>query len=253
MRSADSLVCLTGGTGYIGGRLLPLLESRGVRVRCLTRRPECLESRVSGATEVVRADVLDRDSLTAALQGAEAAYYLVHSMGARGDFEENDRKAAANFAAAARENGVRRITYLGGLGDPAQGLSDHLRSRHEVGEILRTCGAQVIEFRASIVIGSGSLSFELIRSLVERLPVMICPRWVSTPAQPIAVEDVLDYLVAALDLDEAGSRVFEIGGPDQVSYGEIMREYARQRGLRRLMIRVPVLTPRLSTPGWAGN
>jgi uncharacterized protein YbjT (DUF2867 family) len=206
---------------------------------------------VSSATQVVRADVLDRDSLRAALEGVETAYYLVHSMGARGDFEESDRTAAANFAAAARENGVRRIVYLGGLGDPSQPLSAHLRSRQEVGEVLETSGAQVIEFRASIIIGSGSLSFELIRALVERLPVMICPRWVSTPAQPIAVEDVLDYLLAALDWEEGGSRVFEIGGPDQVSYGDIMREYARQRGLRRLMLSVPVLTPHLSSL-WLG-
>lgn len=251
MRNADSLVCLTGGTGYIGGRLLPLLEARGVRVRCLTRRPESLESRVSSATRVVRADVLDRESLSAALKGVEAAYYLIHSMGTRGDFEENDRTAAANFAAAAREDGVRRIIYLGGLGDPDQQLSPHLRSRHEVGKMLQSSGAQVIEFRASIIIGSGSLSFELIRSLVERLPMMICPRWVSTPAQPIAVEDVLQYLLAALDLDEDGSQIYEIGGPDQVSYRDIMREYARHRGLRRLMISVPVLTPRLSSL-WLG-
>jgi uncharacterized protein YbjT (DUF2867 family) len=186
-----------------------------------------------------------------ALQGVQAAYYLVHSMGTHGDFEENDRKAASNFAAAAKESGVERIIYLGGLGDSTQRLSPHLRSRHEVGEILQSSGAQVIEFRASIIIGSGSLSFELIRSLVERLPMMICPRWVSTRAQPIAVEDVLGYLLAALDLDEGESRVFEIGGPDQVSYGDIMREYARQRGLRRLMISVPVLTPRLSSL-WLG-
>jgi uncharacterized protein YbjT (DUF2867 family) len=206
---------------------------------------------VSSGTDVVRADVLDRDSLTAALEGVEVAYYLVHSMGTRGSFEENDRQAATNFASAAKENGVRRIVYLGGLGDPGQQLSPHLRSRHEVGEILQSSGAQVVEFRASIIIGSGSLSFELIRSLVERLPMMICPRWVSTLAQPIAVEDVLEYLMAALDLEEGQSRVFEIGGPDQVSYGDIMREYARQRGLRRLMISVPVLTPRLSSL-WLG-
>jgi len=251
MNHADAWVCLTGATGYIGGRLLPLLESRGLRVRCLSRRPESLEGRVSGPTQVVRADVLDRESLTDALQDVETAYYLVHSMGAGGDFEENDRKAAANFAAAASRNGVRRIIYLGGLGDPDQGLSAHLRSRQEVGEILRSSGAQVVEFRASIIIGSGSLSFELIRSLVERLPVMVCPRWVSTPAQPIAVEDVLEYLLAALDLAEDESRVFEIGGPDRVSYKDIMCEYARQRGLKRLMISVPVLTPRLSSL-WLG-
>jgi uncharacterized protein YbjT (DUF2867 family) len=251
MKRVDSLVCLTGGTGYIGGRLLPRLERRGVRVRCLTRRPESLRSQVSSATQVVRGDVLDRDSLAAALEGVEAAYYLVHCMGARGDFEENDRKAAAYFAAVAKANRVRRIIYLGGLGDPTHDLSAHLRSRQEVGAILRDSGAQVIEFRASIVIGSGSLSFELIRSLVERLPVMVCPQWVSTRAQPIAVEDVLEYLLAALDLEQGESRVFEIGGPDQVSYKDVMREYARQRGLRRLMISVPVLTPRLSSL-WLG-
>jgi uncharacterized protein YbjT (DUF2867 family) len=245
------LVGLTGGTGYIGGRLLSLLESRGLRVRCLTRRPERLQGQVSDTTEVVRADVLDRESLTTALQGVDTAYYLVHSMGTHGDFEANDRTAAANFAAAAKENGVRRIVYLGGLGDSMQKLSPHLRSRHEVGKVLQSSQSQVIEFRASIIIGSGSLSFELIRSLVERLPTMICPRWVATPAQPIAVEDVLDYLLAALDLGEGASRMFEIGGPDRVSYGDIMREYARQRGLRRLMISVPVLTPHLSSL-WLG-
>ena len=251
MREPDPLVCLTGGTGYIGGRLLPLLEERGVRLRCLARRPETLASRVAEATEVVRADVLDRDSLIASLRGVDTAYYLVHSMGARGDFERSDRLAAENFAAAARENGVRRIVYLGGLGDPERQISAHLRSRQEVGTLLGASGAQVIEFRASIVIGSGSLSFELIRALVERLPVMVCPRWVATPAQPIAVEDVLAYLLAALDLPQGESRVFEIGGPDRVSYGDIMREYARQRGLRRWMISVPVLTPRLSSL-WLG-
>ncbi len=251
MKNADSLVCLTGGTGYIGGRLLPLLESRGGRVRCLSRRPESLQGQVSSATEVVRADVLDRDSLAAALEGVGVAYYLVHSMGAQGDFEKNDRRAAANFASAARERGVRRIVYLGGLGDPDRQLSAHLRSRQEVGRILKSSGAQVIEFRASVIIGSGSLSFELIRALVERLPMMICPKWVSTPAQPIAVEDVLKYLLAALDLEESDSQVYEIGGPEQVSYKDIMREYARQRGLRRLMVSVPVLSPRLSSL-WLG-
>jgi len=246
-----ALVCLTGATGYIGGRLLPVLEESPVGLRCLSRRPESLRGVVSQSTEVVRADVLKRETLDKALGGVDAAYYLVHSMGAGGDFEETDREAAANFAAAANHNGVRRIIYLGGLGDPEQGLSAHLRSRQEVGEILRTSGAEVVKFRASIVIGSGSLSFELIRSLVERLPVMICPRWVSTPAQPIAVEDVVAYLRAALDSEPGESRIFEIGGPDQVSYGDIMREYARQRGLRRWMVSVPVLTPRLSSL-WLG-
>ena len=251
MTQPGSLICLTGGTGYIGGRLLPLLENRGVRLRCLSRRPGNLENRVCDATHVARADVLDRDSLNAALEGVDTAYYLVHSMGTHGDFEEDDRRGALNFASAAKKNGIRRIIYLGGLGESTGQLSPHLRSRQEVGELLRSSEAQVIEFRASVIIGSGSLSFELIRALVERLPMMICPRWVATPAQPIAVEDVLAYLLAPLDWDGTESRVFEIGGPDQVSYGDIMREYARQRGLRRLMISVPVLTPRLSSL-WLG-
>ncbi len=206
---------------------------------------------MSDVTHVAQADVLDRDSLNSALEGVDTAYYLVHSMGTHGDFEEDDRRGAANFASAAKKNGIRRIIYLGGLGESKGQLSPHLRSRQEVGELLRTSEAQVIEFRASVIIGSGSLSFELIRALVERLPMMICPRWVATPAQPIAVEDVLAYLLAGLDWDGTESRVFEIGGPDQVSYGDIMREYARQRGLRRLMISVPVLTPRLSSL-WLG-
>jgi uncharacterized protein YbjT (DUF2867 family) len=251
MTEPGSFICLTGGTGYIGGRLLSLLESRNLRVRCLTRRPESLENHVSATTQVVNGDVLDRDSLKPGLEGVNTAFYLVHSMGTHGDFEEDDRRGAANFAEAARASGVRRIIYLGGLGESSEELSPHLRSRHEVGEILRSSEAQVIEFRASVIIGSGSLSFELIRALVERLPMMICPRWVATPTQPIAVEDILAYLQAALDWDGSESRVFEIGGPDQVSYGDIMREYARQRGLRRLMISVPVLTPRLSSL-WLG-
>ena len=251
MTSDRPLVLLTGGTGYIGGRLLPLLEQRDLRVRCVCRQPERLRSRMASTTEVVEGDVLAPDSLAAAMQGVHTAYYLVHSLGTKQDFERDDRQAAANFASAARTAGVQRIIYLGGLGNPEHALSPHLRSRQETGQVLRSSGIQVIELRASIIIGSGSLSFEMIRALTERLPVMICPRWVSTPAQPIAIEDVLDYMLAALGLPEGESRVFEIGGPDQVSYGDIMREYARQRGLRRLMISVPLLTPYLSSL-WLG-
>jgi uncharacterized protein YbjT (DUF2867 family) len=185
------------------------------------------------------------------MAGVKTAYYFVHSMGSAGQFEAEDRQAAQNFADSAREQGVNRIVYLGGLGIQDQALSAHLRSRHEVADILRSSQIPVIEFRASIVIGSGSLSFEMIRALVQRLPIMICPRWVEVKAQPIAIEDVVAYLVAALDLPLEHSAVFEIGGPDQVSYGEIMREYARQCGLRRWMIPVPVLTPRLSSL-WLG-
>ncbi len=251
MAPDKSVVLLTGGTGYIGGRLLPLLERRGLRVRCLVRRPDNLRSRVAATTEVVAGDVLAPETLSAAFEGVGAAYYLIHSMGTARDFEREDRQAAASFAAAANQAGVGRIIYLGGLGNPKHRLSNHLRSRQETGEALRASGVQVIEFRASIIIGSGSLSFELVRALVERLPAMVCPKWVATPAQPIAVDDVLDYLLAALEVPDGESRIFEIGGPDQVCYGDIMREYARQRGLTRWMIPVPVLTPYLSSL-WLG-
>jgi uncharacterized protein YbjT (DUF2867 family) len=246
-----SLVLLTGASGYIGGRLLKDLEKARWPVRCLARRPDLLGARVAPSTDVVRADCLDLSSLMRAMAGVHTAYYFVHSMGSPGQFEQEDRRAAQNFADAARDAGVRRIIYLGGLGNEEQALSAHLRSRHEVAEILRSSGIAVIEFRASIVIGSGSLSFEMIRALVQRLPVMICPRWVNVRAQPIAVEDVIAYLMEALDLTAGQSAVFEIGGSDQVSYGEIMQEYARQCGLRRWMISVPVLTPRLSSL-WLG-
>ncbi len=257
-------ILLTGATGYIGGRLLPALLSRGYRVRCLARNPARVRMPNEVTCEIVRGDVLDRDSLALALRGIKVAYYLVHSLGRNQGFEDEERRGAENFAAAAREAGVRRIVYLGGLGDTRDELSPHLRSRQEVGRLLRNSGVQVIEFRASIVIGSGSLSFEMIRALTERLPVMITPRWVSTLSQPIAIEDVVAYLATAADVDinissgsdgyengSAESRVFEIGGPDRVSYADLIREYARQRGLRRLMIPVPVLTPWLSAL-WLG-
>jgi uncharacterized protein YbjT (DUF2867 family) len=247
----NNLVLLTGATGYVGGRLLRRLEEQGCRVRCLARWPEFLQPRVGPQTELVRGDVLDAASLQPAMRGVDVAYYLVHSMGSAGNFEEQDRQAARNFAEAARKVGVRRIVYLGGLGEDVDELSPHLRSRHEVGELLRASGVPVIEFRASIVIGSGSLSFELVRALVERLPVMVTPRWVRVLAQPIAINDMLAYLMAALESPNTGSATFEVGGPDVVSYADLMREYARQRGLRRWMIPVPVLTPRLSSL-WLG-
>lgn len=243
-------VLVTGATGYVGGRLRARLEERGVPIRCLVRRPERLEGRVGIETEVVRGDVLDPSSMKGALEGVETAYYLVHSMGSDKDFEEQDRIAAKNFGEAARSAGVRRIVYLGGLGHGEE-LSPHLRSRQEVGEVLRQSGVPVIELRASIVLGSGSLSFEMIRALVERLPVMVAPRWVEVEAQPIAIEDLLELLMEASELESGESRVLEVGGADRVSYGDLMREYARQRGLRRWMIRVPVLSPRLSSL-WLG-
>ena len=180
------------------------------------------------------------------MKGVDQAFYLVHAMASGADFATRDREAGANFGRAARSAGVRRIIYLGGLADDGDSLSSHLKSRVETGHALRDGGVPVVEFRASIVIGAGSLSFEMIRALVERLPAMICPRWVDTPTQPIAIDDVLAYLRAALDLPEGSEGVFEIGGPEVVSYVDMMREYARLRGLRRALIPVPVLTPRLS-------
>ena len=244
-------ILLTGASGYVGGRLRSALELRGFSVRCLARRPEMLAGRVGPHTEVVAGDVVDPESLTRALQGIDSAFYLIHSMGSEGDFEQQDRVGARNFAEAARRCGLRRIVYLGGLGNPDEGLSPHLRSRHEVGEVLRSSGIPVLELRASIVLGSGSLSFEMIRALVERLPLMITPRWVDVPAQPIGIDDLLQYLIEALEVSLAESRTFEIGGPEKMSYGTLMREYAQQRGLRRVMLRVPVLTPRLSSL-WLG-
>jgi len=199
---------------------------------------------------VVEGDVLDEATVERALEGIETAYYLVHSMASSGDFEEDDRRAARMFGMAAARAGVRRIVYLGGLGSGPD-LSPHLRSRQEVGRILQASGVETIEFRASIVIGSGSLSFEMVRALTEKLPLMITPRWVRTLTQPIAVEDLIAYLDAARRLHVHGSRVYEIGGADRVTYADIIREYARQRGLRRMMVAVPVLTPRLSSY-WLG-
>ncbi|MFN7811166.1 MAG: SDR family oxidoreductase [Planctomycetia bacterium] len=240
-------VLLTGATGYVGGCLLADLERRGIAVRCLARRPGKLAGRTGPLTEVMAGDATDPADLARACAGVDVAYWLVHSMESGVDFERADRLAAERFAAAARDAGVRRIVYLGGLGADDDRLSAHLRSRHEVGAILRAAGLDVVEFRASIIVGAGSFSFDLVRTLVERLPVMICPAWLATPTQPIAIGDVVAYLAAALDLPPGGARIFEIGGPDKVSYGAIMREYARQRGLVRLMIPVPVLTPRLSS------
>lgn len=244
-------VLLTGATGYIGGRLLKRLERQGYHVRCLARRPEALRRDADAPTEVVAGDLLDRPSLDAALRGMDAAFYLVHSMGSGGSFEQTDRQAATNFGQAAKAAGVSRIIYVGGLGSEEEALSPHLRSRQEVGRILRDSGVPALEFRASVVIGSGSLSFEMIRSLVERLPIMITPKWVHVLAQPIAIDDLLEYLLAALRLPVSRYRVYEIGGADRASYGDIMREYARQRGLRRRFLPVPALTPYLSSL-WLG-
>lgn len=246
-----SLILLTGASGYIGGRLLPSLEHQGYRLRCLARRPEILKPKVGPSTEVVAGDVLDRASLDSAMRGVDVAYYMVHSMSSTGSFEETDRQAARNFSEAAKAAGVKGLIYVGGLGSDEEELSTHLRSRHEVGDILRQSGLPVCEFRASAVIGSGSASFELIRALVERLPIMLTPRWVKGKAQPIAIDDLLDYLIEALRIPISKYRIYEVGGTDQVSYADMMRAYGRQRGLTPLIIPVPVLTPWVSAL-WLG-
>jgi len=250
VNGTNDLILLTGATGYVGGRLLHALEKSGRKIRCLARHPETLLSRTAPGTAIVAGDVTDTESLRAAMAGVQTAYYLIHSMGSKEGFEEEDRKAALAFGSAAQHAGVKKVIYLGGLAS-GEKLSTHLRSRQEVGRILRESGVPAIEFRASIIIGSGSFSFEMVRALVERLPVMITPQWVKTPTQPIAIEDVIDYLMSALDLEMCESRIIEIGGSDRVSYQDLMREYARQRGLKRLMIPVPVLSPRLSSL-WLG-
>ena len=241
-------ILVTGATGYIGGRLVPRLVEQGRRVRVLARsRARALSRSWADHVEVIAGDVLNPQSLSQALAGVDTAYYLVHSMSKGGDFHEMDIQAARTFGEAAAEAGVRRIIYLGGLGVADASLSPHLRSRQETGQALRASGVSVTEFRSGIVVGTGSISFEMIRYLVERLPVMVCPRWVYSRIQPIAVDDLLDYLVAALDTPESRDRTIEIGGEDVTTYKGLMLDYAKARGLRRLLLPVPVLTPRLSS------
>ena len=244
-------IAVTGATGYVGGRLVPLLADAGHDVVCLARTPGKLDDRPwRSQVEVRKCDVLEADQVVAALAGCDAAYYLIHSMEGSGDFADTDRRAAKNFASAAAANQVDRIVYLGGIGHDDQ-LSAHLASRQEVGRTLASGATPVTELRAGIVIGSGSVSFEMLRYLTEVLPVMITPRWVETLTQPIAVRDVLAYLVAVLD-DDPGDHTYEVGGPDVVSYREMMQIYARSAGLpRRLIAPVPLLTPRLSSL-WIG-
>ena len=241
-------ILVTGATGYVGGQLVPRLLEKGYRVRCLVREGARIESRGWKGVEVMTGDVFEYATLVPALQGVDTAYYLVHSMGGGEEgFEARDLYAAQNFGRAAQEAGVKRIIYLGGLGRDEEELSPHLRSRHEVGEQLRSWEVAVTEFRAGVIIGAGSVSYDLVRYLTERVPVLISPRWVSTLTQPIAIDDVLRYLVECLEKPETENRVLEIGGRDILSYGQMMLEYAKVRGLRRWLVPVPVLTPRLSS------
>jgi uncharacterized protein YbjT (DUF2867 family) len=249
VRGAKPLVLVTGVTGYVGGRLVPRLLEAGYRVRVLVRGgAERVQSRAwSGRVDVAVGDVLDPAGLGDAMDGVSVAYYLIHSMRDSAEFSQRDVRAARNFAGAARAAGVQRIIYLGGLGDPDGELSEHLQSRQETGAVLRQAGVPVTEFRAGMIVGSGSLSFEMVRHLTERLPVMICPRWVFVRSHPIAIRDVLSYLAAAVETPQSAGRIVEIGGADVLTYAEMMQGYARVRGLRRVIIPVPVLTPRLSS------
>jgi uncharacterized protein YbjT (DUF2867 family) len=244
----DKTILVTGATGYIGGRLVPHLLEAGYKVRVLVRDSGRLQGRAwSEQVEVYQGDVLDPASLAPAMQGVAAAYYMVHSMSGSPDFDQRDIQAARNFGDAARQAGVQRLIYLGGLGDPEADLSKHLRSRQETGEALRESGVPVTEFRAAVVVGSGSISFEMIRYLTERVPIMICPKWVFTKVQPISIRDILDYMVSALVTSESTGEIIEIGGADVLTYGTMMLGYAQARGLRRRLLPVPVLTPRLSS------
>ncbi|MYY86741.1 MULTISPECIES: SDR family oxidoreductase [unclassified Streptomyces] len=255
-RAGRRLVLVTGATGYIGGRLVPGLLAAGYRVRCLARSPEKLRDHPwAGQVEVVRGDVTDADSLAGAFEGVAVAYYLVHALSTGAGFEDTDRRSARAFAERAGAAGVGRVVYLGGLtpaGVSERELSPHLRSRAEVGRIFLDCPVPAAVLRAAVIIGSGSASFEMLRYLTERLPVMITPSWVRTRIQPVAVRDVLRYLVACAELPAEVDRSFDIGGPEVMTYRDMMRAYARVAGLRhRLIVPVPLLTPTLSSH-WVG-
>lgn len=244
-------VLVTGATGYIGGRLVPALLAADHEVRCLARTPAKLADRPwRSDVEVVPGDATDPGAVTAALTGIDVAYYLIHSMDGEGDFRERDRRAARIFRDASASTGVSRLVYLGGLGD--EGLSEHLRSRHEVGRILADGPVPVTELRAAVIIGSGSASFEMLRNLVDVLPVMVTPRWVETRCQPIAIRDILRDLVGVLEVDATAGHAYDVGGPDVLTYREMMQIYAEEAGLRRrIVVAVPVLTPKLSSL-WVG-
>ena len=246
--SKPKKILVTGSSGYVGGRLVPKLIKKGYDVRVLIRNPQRIKDKIwYDKVDVFKGDVLDENSITGLFEGVDIAYYLIHSMEANGDFVKSDLIAANNFAKVADKENLENIIYLGGLADESSELSEHLKSRHDTGKELSKFGAKVIEFRANVIVGSGSLSFEMIRNLTERIPVMICPQWVYTKTQPIAISNVLDYLIGALKIEVNKSVAIEIGGKDILTYGEMIRKYAKVRNLNRYLIPVPVLTPKLSS------
>jgi uncharacterized protein YbjT (DUF2867 family) len=251
--AAGERIALTGATGYIGGRLAPRLLDAGYQIRCLVRSPDKLQDRQwaqDSRVEIRQADLSDGDALAGHLEGCDAAFYLVHSMLSAGHaaYASRDRELAQSFGAAAKRAGVKRIVYLGGLGETGPSLSEHLRSRREVEEALGAAGVPVTVLRAAMIVGSGSASFEILRYLVERLPVMITPKWVSSQCQPIAVRNVIGYLTGVLRHPQTVGQVYDIGGPEVLPYSEIMRIMAEELGLgKRWILPVPVLTPRLSS------
>jgi len=246
--SNTKLILVTGATGYVGGHLVPRLLEAGYDVRVFVRNPQKLKGITwSRRVQIAVGDVHSRETLLSALSGVDAAYYLIHSMTGGTGFAEKDKVAARNFGEIAKNTGVKRVIYLGGLGDPGAHLSEHLRSRQETGETLRRSGVCLTEFRAAIIIGPGSISFEMIRYLTERIPIMICPRWVLSKVQPVGIEDVISYLLESLKKPESANQIIEIGGADVLTYGYMMKAYANVRGLHRWLLHVPVLTPRLSS------
>jgi uncharacterized protein YbjT (DUF2867 family) len=243
---SEQQILIAGATGYVGSRLAPRLRDAGYVVRCIARNPEKLLNRQWGDIDIVKGDMNHLNSLVTAMKGIDIAFYLVHAMSSHDDFAEKDFRYAQNFAEAAKESGVGRIIYLGGLGSADQNLSPHLESRQEVGRVLGSKGIPVTELRASIIIGSGSASFEIIRDLVKKLPVMITPRWVKSMCQPIAISTVLEYLTAVIKLPETRGKIFDIGGDEVLSYSEMMRQVATVMNKKLYIIHVPVLTPKLS-------
>jgi len=241
-------ILIVGATGYIGQNLIDRLQEKKCAIRCLVRNANSLKSNLPNPPQIMRGDLLDLESIKNAFKGIDTAFYLAHSLDAKNDFDQLEKIAAKNFATAAKSANIKRIIYLGALGNSKDGsLSPHLKSRKDVGTILRNSGIQVLEFQASIVLGSGSLSFEMIRALSERLPVMIMPKWVMVKAQPISISDVMDFLLQGIDCKIHQNEIIEIGGQDQFSYRDLIAEYCSQLNLKRILIPVPVLTPWLSS------